>query len=51
MNQSYARMNAPYTTLKRKLCVRSVIVQKKNARALLSRILSIVNSELAAARA
>ena len=43
MNQSYARMNAPYSTLMHTLGVQSAIV--KNAYALLLRILSIITSD------
>ena len=41
MNQSYARVNAPYATRK----VFRVQLYKNNARALLSRILCILNSD------
>ena len=44
MNQSFARMSAPYATLTSEY-VFGVQVYKNNARALLSRILSIVNSD------
>ena len=44
MNQSYARINAPYTTL---ACINVFAVQlyKNDTRALLSRILNILNSD------
>ena len=47
MSQSYARMNAPYTTMyaHTPLNVFRVQLYKNNARALLSHILSIVNSD------
>ena len=41
MNQSYARVNAPYATRK----VFGVQLYKNNARVLLSRILCILNSD------
>ena len=48
MNQPYARVNQPYTTLTLASALREMFgvqLYKNNARALLSRILSILNSD------
>ena len=45
MNQSYARVNAPYTLRSRARKVFGVQLYKNNARVLLSRNLSILNSD------
>ena len=45
MNQSYAHVNAPYATLTRPFNVFGVQLYKNNTHTLLSRILSIVNSD------
>ena len=45
MNQSYMHVNSPYAMLTRARNVFGVQLYKNNARALLSHILSIVNSD------
>ena len=48
MNQPYARVNQPHTTLTLALVLREVFgvqLYKNNARALLSHILSVLNSD------